>query len=430
MKNYTQQINKEIDKVEDFQTSLLKPSHFREKLDLSSNATIHVLSLFSGCGGLDLGMIGGFKFRKNHFPKTNFEIVFANDFDSAATKVYNENKHYFKHEIIERDIARIETKEVPNFDFLVGGFPCQPFSNAGLRKGVNDERGNLFSTAIEIFQSAIKDGKKPLGFMFENVRGIMSSKMADGTTVPDEIVKRMEAIGYSTNYKLIRASNYGVPSNRYRLLIVGFRKELGYYDFNLMDEVVYENEIPNQKHAPYELYLGSLLSDIPENATQKEEYWKYSPAGQTMIENIGFCEDGKESLKKFKNKVPLKEISESVSTGRSWKNMDYSKMTLRFQKIWDNPKKYHAPNFYRRFALGEINGTITASAQPENCGITHPFEHRRFSIREIARIQSFPDDFVFPYTSISNAYKVIGNAVPPVLGWVFAKSVEKFLSIE
>jgi len=430
MKNYTLPINKEVDTAEDFQTSLLKPFHFREKLPVSSNATINVLSLFSGCGGLDLGMIGGFRFRKNNFPKTNFEIVFANDFDAAATKVYNENKHYFKHEIIERDIAKIETTEVPPFDFLIGGFPCQPFSNAGLRKGVNDERGNLFSNAIEIFQSAIKDGKKPLGFMFENVRGIMSSKMADGATVPDEIVKRMEAIGYSTNYKLIRASNYGVPSNRYRLLIVGFRKEFGYFDFNLMDEVVFEHEIPNQKHAPYELYLGSLLSDIPENAAQKDEYWKYSPAGQTMIENIGICEDGKETLKKFENKIPLKEISDSISTGRSWKNMDYIKMTPRFQKIWDNPKKYHAPNFYRRFALGEINGTITASAQPENCGITHPFEHRRFSIREIARIQSFPDDFVFPYTSISNAYKVIGNAVPPVLGWVFAKSVEKFLSID
>jgi len=110
--------------------------------------------------------------------------------------------------------------------------------------------------------------------------------------------------------------------------------------------------------------------------------------------------------------------------------MPYEDLTPRFRKIWDNPKKYRAPNFYRRFALGEINGTITASAQPENCGITHPFKHRRFTIREIARIQSFPDDFEFTYTTISNAYKVIGNAVPPVLGWVFAKSVEKFLKID
>ena len=107
--------------------------------------------------------------------------------------------------------------------------------------------------------------------------------------------------------------------------------------------------------------------------------------------------------------------------------MSYDDMTPRFQKIWDDPVKYHAPNFYRRFALGEINGTITASAQPENCGITHPFLNRRFTIREIARIQSFPDGFDFPYKSISDAYKVIGNAVPPVFGWVLAKAIEKFL---
>ncbi len=149
-----------------------------------------------------------------------------------------------------------------------------------------------------------------------------------------------------------------------------------------------------------------------------------------MVESIGFCKDGKSVLKEFKENKSLSEISETITQGRSWKNMPYDDLTPRFRKIWDDPKKYRAPNFYRRFALGEINGTITASAQPENCGITHPFEHRRFTIREIARIQSFPDDFEFPYTTIANAYKVIGNAVPPVLGWVFAKSVEKFLKID
>lgn len=431
MKNYkTNTTAREIvETVEEYQTTLLKPSHFRD-INKPRADLIKVLSLFSGCGGLDLGIAGGFKFRKNNYPKTKFEVVFANDIDPAATKVYNENPKYFKHEILEEDISKIDTSAVPDFDFLMGGFPCQPFSNAGLRKGINDERGNLFSNAIGIFKESIHKGKKPIGFMFENVRGIMSSKMEDGTTVPDEIVKQMERLGYATNYKLVRASNYGVPSNRYRLLIVGFQKHLGYFDFNLMDEVVFENEIPNQKHQPYELYLGSLLSDIPKDAPQNDDYWKYSPSGQNMVENIGTCADGSETLTKFKNNIPLNEISETITKGRSWKNMEYEKMTPRFRKIWDNPKKYHAPNFYRRFALGEINGTITASAQPENCGITHPFENRRFTVREIARIQSFPDDFVFPHTSISNAYKVIGNAVPPVLGWVFAKSVEKFLSEE
>jgi DNA (cytosine-5)-methyltransferase 1 len=146
-----------------------------------------------------------------------------------------------------------------------------------------------------------------------------------------------------------------------------------------------------------------------------------------MIEKIGTCIDGMAQLEHFKNKKPLEHISTTISKGKSWKDMKYEDMTARFQKIYDDPKKYHAPNFYRRFALGEINGTITASAQPENCGITHPFENRRFTIREIARIQSFPDNFIFPYTKIANAYKVIGNAVPPILGWVLAKSLIELL---
>jgi len=391
------------------------------------NKEIKVLSLFSGCGGLDLGIIGGFKFKGREYAKNKFSIVFANDFDKAATMVYNKNIKYFKHKITEKDIALLNHQEIPEFDFLIGGFPCQPFSSAGLRKGITDDRGTLFENAIEMFQISVEKGKKPIGFMFENVRGIMSSKMPDGTTVPDEIVKRMELLGYNTNYKLIKASNYGVPSNRYRLFIVGFRKEFGYFNFDLMDDVVAEYNIPNAKTSPYDLYLGSVLCDIPEDAPQKDDYWKYSPAGQKMVESIGFCVDGKEKLNDFKAKKPLSEISETISQGRSWKDMPYKDMTPRFKRIWDNPKKYRSPNFYRRFALGEINGTITASAQPENCGITHPFEHRRFTIREIARIQSFPDDFEFPYTTIANAYKVIGNAVPPVLAWVFAKSVEKFL---
>ena len=112
---------------------------------------------------------------------------------------------------------------------------------------------------------------------------------------------------------------------------------------------------------------------------------------------------------------------------RSWKNIDPDILPKRFRKIHDNPKKYRAPNFYRRYALGEVNGTITASAQPENCGITHPRENRRYTVRESARIQSFPDEFDFNCEHPSSAYKVIGNAVPPVFAWVLAKALIKHL---
>jgi len=400
----------------------------KQKTSVNLNKPLKIVSIFSGCGGLDLGFTGNFNFRDRHYEKTKFRIEYSNDIDPAAEYVYNTNKSFFNnHELHKEDIKDVDFDEIPDFDFLLAGFPCQPFSNAGLRKGINDERGNLFEECERLLKVGLKRENKPIGFVFENVKGIMSSKMADGTKIPDEIVKRTEKLGFKTCYKLLKTSNYGVPSNRQRLIIIGLRKDLGYFDFNLLEHIVANYNLPNEIDNPYDLYLGSILCDIPKKAPQVNDFWKYSPGGQYMVDKIGPTEDGKEALEKFKKKIPLKKISDSITNGKSWKNMNPEDMSERFRKIWYNPHKYRAPNFYRRFALGEINGTITESAQPENCGITHPFENRRFTIREIARIQSFPDDFQFPYKTIANAYKVIGNAVPPIFAWVLAKALEKHL---
>ncbi|MGI6049010.1 MAG: DNA cytosine methyltransferase [Petrimonas sp.] len=424
---YNQAELETISTVEEAQMFIdFKPN--RQNKSTHKIKTFKIVSLFSGCGGLDLGFSGNFNFRDRYFDKTKFKIEFSNDIDPAAELVYNANTSFFNnHELHCEDIKKIDFSKIPDFDFLLAGFPCQPFSNAGLRKGINDERGNLFEECERLLKIGLERKNKPIGFVFENVKGILSSKMPDGTSIPDEIVKRTEKLGFKTCYKLLKTSNYGVPSNRQRLIIIGLRKDFDYFDFNLLDQIVAEYNLPNEKDNPYDLYLGSVLCDIPKNAPQVNDFWKYSPGGQYMVDKIGPCDDGKEALSKFKKKVPLNKISKTISSGKSWKNMNYEDLTDRFRKIWDNPKKYHAPNFYRRFALGEINGTITASAQPENCGITHPFENRRFTIREIARIQSFPDNFEFPYKTIANAYKVIGNAVPPVFAWVIAKALEKHL---
>lgn len=419
--------NSELSVVEEPQI-LIDFKTTKSKATASAKKTYKVVSLFSGCGGLDLGFTGGFNFRDRHFEKNKFKIEFANDIDPAAELVYNSNKSFFgKHSLVKNDIKNIDINNIPDFDFLVAGFPCQPFSNAGLRKGINDERGNLFEECENLLKQALKRKNPPIGFVFENVKGILSSKMDNGTSIPDEIVKRTEKLGFKTNYKLLKTCDYGVPSNRQRLIIVGIRKDIGYFDFSLLDQVVAEYNLPNEKENPYDLYLGSALCDIPKDAPQYKDFWKYSPGGQYMVDKIDACLDGKEALQKFKKRIPLHKISNTITTGRSWKNMNPKDMSERFLKIWNNPQKYRAPNFYRRFALGEINGTITASAQPENCGITHPFENRRFTIREAARIQSFPDDFTFPYKTIADAYKVIGNAVPPIFGWVIAKALTKHI---
>jgi DNA (cytosine-5)-methyltransferase 1 len=393
-----------------------------------------IASLFSGCGGLDLGFCGGFEFMGKSYSKLPTKIVFANDFDKDATTCYNNNPLLVEdgEKCLLEDIRDISIDKIPDFDILTAGFPCQPFSNAGNRKGVNDDngRGTLFEECQRILQGKIDEGKKPLAFVFENVRGILSSKMPDGTTVPQEIKTRMENMGYNVSIQLVCSSDYGVPQNRYRVLIVGIDQRLGKtFNFKTMDDIVGQYGIPSVSQGNDErLLVGSILQDLDNKPDS--EYWLYSTATQNMIELIGGCEHGEKALDLFKGDFNKDTLPPIVFKGRSWKNIDPDKLTPRFKNIYDNPKKYHAPNFFRRFAFSEINGTITASSQPEKCGITHPVFNRRYTVREIARIQSFPDNYLFSSIPLQSRYKVIGNAVPPVMGWVVAKALIKTINGE
>ena len=328
-----------------------------------------LISLFSGCGGLDLG-----------FEKAGFEKVWANDFDADAQAVYSLNLG----DIDGRDIRTVDEKEIPQGDILTAGFPCQPFSSAGSRKGLYDSRGMLYKECLRIIQD-----KMPKVIVFENVRGLLSTKYIDGRNLADVIVEDLSAmneVGYNVVHKLLNASDYGVPQNRQRVFFVGVRKDLGV------------NFIFPPKQKKEHLTLRHIL-DIP-NTVKNQVDWGLSPQALEMIKYI--------------------------PEGGSWKDVPYEKLAPRFQRIRDNMKKYRSPNFYRRFSRDEINGTITASAQPENCGIIHPTENRRYTIREVARIQSFPDDFLFIDDSPKNIvamYKVIGNAVPVSLAQSVALAI-------
>ena len=194
------------------------------------------------------------------------------------------------------------------------------------------------------------------------------------------------ASGFRVTYKLLRASDYGVPQNRYRVVIVGIRKDLG-FSFRFPDPI---------KVDPKSLTVGQAIK-IPAGTPNQNEVWALSPQSQAIVNNI--------------------------PEGKSWKAVPYEKLPERLKKIRDNMQRYHSPNMYRRFARNEINGTITAAATPENSGIVHPTENRRYSVREIARIQSFPDDYIFVGDSVAAKYKVIGNAVPPKLANVIGASI-------
>lgn len=325
-----------------------------------------LVSLFSGCGGMDLG-----------FLHAGFNIIYANDFDSDAQRVYEKNFG----DIDKRSILDVDEKEIPDCDILTAGFPCQPFSNAGNRKGVNDSRGNLYKECLRIINE-----KKPKVVVFENVRGLLSTKDENGNPLIDTIVSNLDELGYSTNYKLVNASSYGVPQNRIRVIVVAFRKDLG---------VMFKFPEEEPKDG---LNIGDCI-DIPEDVPNQVD-WPFSPQATNLVIHI--------------------------PEGGSWKSIPYEYLPDRFKKIRDNMKRYHAPNMYRRFARTEIAGTITASAQPENCGIIHPVENRRLNVREIARIQTFPDDFVFfteDKKSVKGMYKVIGNAVPPKLAETIGRAI-------
>lgn len=327
-----------------------------------------LVSLFSGCGGLDLG-----------FEQVGFNRVWANDFDKDAQAVFRLNLG----EIDGRDIRDVPADEIPECDIVLAGFPCQPFSNAGNRKGVHDSRGMLYQECLRIVEA-----KKPSVFLFENVKGLMSSKYVDGRRLVDVIVSDLDTIGYNVTYKVVNASDYGVPQNRQRLIMVGIRKDYGlYFQFPPVEE---------QRNLTLR-YILDIPADVPNQVD-----WPLSPQALSMISHI--------------------------PQGGSWKDVPYEQLPPRLKRIRDNMQRYHSPNFYRRFSMDEINGTITASAQPENCGIIHPIHNRRYTIREVARIQTFPDDFIFIDDSMKNItamYKVIGNAVPVKLANTIAKAIKE-----
>lgn len=328
-----------------------------------------LVSLFSGCGGMDKG-----------FELAGFKRVFANDFDKDAQAVFRKNLG----EIDPRDVRKIPSEEIPSCDILTAGFPCQPFSNAGNRRGVYDKRGDLYLECLRI----VRD-KKPSVVVFENVKGLMSSRHQSGERLIDVICGDLEKIGYTVTYKVVDASDYGVPQKRERMILVAVESSVGV-----------KFEFPPVMPDKSRLTLAHILK-VPRKIPN-QKYWEFSPQASKMV-----C---------------------AIPEGGSWKDIPYEQLSPRFKKIRDNMQKYHAPKFYRRFSRNEIVGTMTASAQPENCGIIHPTENRRYTIREVARIQTFPDDFVFfdeTKKDIISMYKVIGNAVPVKLAEIIGRAIAK-----
>lgn len=338
-----------------------------------------VLSMFAGCGGIDLG-----------FSQAGFEIVWANDIDSDACQTYNANigkgkiAHRKGEEIVCGDIDNIPIPPIRDLDVLTAGFPCQPFSNAGQRRSVKDSRGTLYTYCFNFI-----DDLKPKFVLFENVRGFLSIKGHEKPIceeVMDELVNRK----YSVSINLLNAAHYGVPQNRLRVFILGVRKDAG------IRSVAFPKRVFGK-----DLTLKTVL-DIPRNTPNQTDIVSLNPQALT--------------------------IGAMVPERGSWKDIPYDKLPPRLQRIKDDIRRYRWPNFFRRFGRDEISGTVTAAFKPENAGVWHPKEDRVLTAREIARIQTFPDNFVFYAKSVKSIYAMIGNAVPPLLAKAFAESIKKAMS--
>lgn len=344
-------VDKSIKEVVEQESLSLK--RLSRQRDHDTSRSYSIVSLFSGCGGFDLGFIGKFNALGNYYPKLPFNIVWSNDNDKRACLTYQKN---FQKEIVCEDIRNILDLEFIDFvgsnlpsqaDIVLGGFPCQDFSVAGKRKGFRSQRGTLYKSMVEVVRRT-----KPLIFVAENVKGLMS---IDGALA--KIKSDFESIGYNVNYKLFHVANFGIPENRERVIIIGTSK---------------------QKQLP--------IFEFPKNMIAKDEW-------VSSVEAIGDLE-----------------------------NVAEGKVQNHF---WSKAKKFAGTQGNKRINRNGLAPTIRA----EHHGNIefHWNGKRRLSAREVARIQSFPDDFIF-YPSTSAAYKQIGNAVPPIFAWHLAVSVDKFLN--
>lgn len=313
---------------------------------------LKVASLFCGCGGSDLGMIGGFDFLDKNYPSLPFEIVFAVDFDKKATETYNAN---FSHTAICADVRDVNFTSIQDVDVLIGGFPCQSFSTVNPTKDTNDARANLYKEIVRFLRE-----KKPRFFICENVKGLMTLKKG---SIIRKIVTEFSEVGYNITYKLVRSVEFGVPQKRERVIIVGIRND---------QSVQYV--FPKPKLTPSSYVPLSKVIDTLELNEKKYYFSKRAVAG----------------MKKAKNNMKRglwQDLNEPCLTITS--HLAKASMNSRDPILLVEPEK-------------EI--------------------YRRFTPREAARIQSFPDTFKFPVSDTS-AYKQIGNAVPPVMMWNIAKAL-------
>lgn len=322
--------------------------------------SVKIVSLFSGAGGLDLG-----------FEKAGFDIEWANEFDKRIWATFELNFPQTK--LDHRSITDVNETEIPDCDGMIGGPPCQSWSEAGAGRGINDKRGQLFYDYIRILRA-----KHPKFFLVENVSGLISSRHKASF---DSFLEMFEKCGYTLNWKLVNANDYGVPEDRERVIIVGFREDMG-------KQFVFPKPL---EHKPT---LKEAIGDLPEATPALD---KNKANNNLKIANHEYMTGGFSSIYMSRNRV------------RTWGEPSFT-IQAGGRQAPIHPKAPVMPKVSkdkRIFAPG------------------HEQEYRRLSVRECARIQTFPDTYKFVYADVADGYKMIGNAVPVNLAYSLAKAIKK-----
>ena len=325
---------------------------------------LNLISLFAGAGGMDLG-----------FEKAGFNVAVANEFDPEICPTYRHN-HKHTH-LIEGDIRNISDTdiEIDNVVGLIGGPPCQSWSEAGSLGGINDARGKLFFDYIRILKK-----KQPLFFVAENVSGMLAKRNGEAV---ENIIKLFNDAGYDVQYKLLNSNDYNVPQIRERVFYIGFRKDLEIHDF----------EYPEPQKDRKLVTLRDAIWDLKDSAL---------PA-----------------LPKNKHRSDLKILNHEYFIG----NYSTIFMSRNRVKAWDEPA-FTVQASGRQCQLHPQAPKMIKVGKDEMRFVKGQ-EHlyRRLTVRECARVQGFPDDFEFLYTDVNMGYKMIGNAVPVNFAYAVGKQV-------
>lgn len=316
------------------------------------NKKLKVASLFCGCGGSDLGLLGGFSYLNKKYKEHPFDIVYAVDFDKYAVETYNQN---FEHKAICEDVTNIDFKLLPYVDLVVGGFPCQSFSTVNPTKDTNDERANLYKQIVRFLKI-----KQPKYFICENVKGLITLQKG---AIIKKIISEFNNVGYNVEFKLLKAVDYGVPQKRERVFIIGIRNDIAYN---------YEFPTPTHEESKY-VTLNSVIDSLE---VENPKYY--------------FSEKAVQGMKNAKN---------NMKRGL-WQDLNGPCLTIT--------------SHLAKASINSRDPILLVNPETEL--------YRRFTPREAARIQSFPDDFVLN-NSESKSYKQIGNAIPPVLMWYVVNSL-------